>query len=324
MKIFYKILSIFIVVLFFISFSKAASVDAWPDQTWDETNDISLVWSYSGLTGCSISVMRWSDLYIDMPYDLTNARIYTHNLSGATWWNYEVELKISTDGMCEDSSESYSQYRDTINLCVPNDWFVCSGWPSTWSSWWWKSHATRMREEAVKLFKDETSISNIELILEWRSIFFNTLYGLYWNYIWWDWEIQYELQYSTGEAFDTLLSLDKYNQNKIIKSRDYTVYVHDLNNDSIIHYFRVRAFYKDKYTNWSNIVSYVNEDNPLSKYKVKCIWCGKDISYKDIWNTPDLLIEKDFILDCKLTNTCKKVIDYSDVFGSVFYRPTLK
>lgn len=527
MKIFYKILSIFVVVLFFISFSQAASIDAWPDQNVGINDFISFVWSISGVdtTGCSISylweltdgpvglnIYNQNDLigaYIDyndtttiwdyyfkltatinscsdaweyadnlvvsivwnsVPTDISidsdnidennstwdivwyfsttdpddpgNIWVYKYFL---VWWNwdtdnnlfsidgswlliqtssdyevksiynirilvqdwnynsYEEEFIISINNI-DESSPSINAWSDqniniwnTVTLNWTKTWFPSSGcdftyswtaddtlvtisnswllvWATfetnifTWSitiniwlqtivsssdmthdscgseirwtytdslivnviSWstssggWWKSHATRMREEAVELFSDETSISNIELLLQGKPIFTNILYGLDWNYIWWDWEIQYELQYSTGKAFDTLLTIDKYGYNKTIKSRSYSVYINDLNKDSIIHYFRVRAFYKDKYTNWSNIVSYVNEDDPLSKYKVKCIWCDKSINYKDIWDTPDLLIEKELILNCKLTNTCKKAIDYSDVFGSVFYRPTLK
>lgn len=320
---FYKIFLLLLFSIFALSAANASSVDAWVDDTrwWWNYN---LSWTYVWLTWCWLSVAWWSDLYIENADNLSTAYIPEDTLGPATWWNYEVELKIFTDGMCDDLSESYTWFTDTMTLCVPNDWFSCGSASSTWStSWWgwWRSRSSRMREEAAHIFANTWSIDSIELNLTKRIRFPNTLFELDWNYIGWDWAIKYEIQYSTGSDFQTTWLLDRYTSQIAIR-RSYNIYVHDLDENSIIHYFRVRAFYKNKYSKRSNTVEYVNEDNPLSQYTVQCIDCTSPVSFNDIWQTPDLLIETEFNTSCDILWTCSSPkVKYNDILDNIFYVP---
>lgn len=322
MKFIYKIVLFILVGIFWlISSSFASFVDAGADQIRDQTNMVSLVWSYDWLTGCGLSVIRWSELYIDMPYDLTNAKIYTSDLSLATWWNYEIEVKVNTDGMCDNVSESYSQYRDTMNLCIPNNGFECESSPAPTPSGW-SSRRSRMLDQAKKLFKTPDSIQKITLNLQIDSIVQWVLSQLRWNYIWADWIIKYEIEYSNNRDFSWTVLLNKYSKQET-KGRSFNIYYNQLNKDSLVHYFRVRANYKDRYSSWSNTVKYVDEKDPLSQYEVICPQCENKITYGDVLYDLNVLLPSEFDIDCH-GNCNKKTIDYDDVFDYIFYNPIYK
>ncbi len=311
---FYKIWLFWLIyiALFWASIVSASSIDAWSDDTrwwWD----YNLNWSYEWLTWCwFMAIGWWSELHIENADNLTTAYIPEDILSPATGWNYIVELKIDTDSMCDDVAESYTQFVDTMTLCVPNDWFVCWSSPSTWaSSWGGSSRSSRMRSDAKRIFATTWSIDAIDIHLTKRITFPNTLFSLNRNYIWWDWAIKYEIEYSTWSNFYSTWKLDIY-RSQIARRRSYNIYINNLSQDSIIHYFRVRAFYKNKYSNRSNTVDYINEDNPLSEFVVECKDCKPKTScvgFADVLLNPEVLIEGQLNIACNY-----HLVDFTDAF----------
>jgi hypothetical protein len=91
--------------------------------------------------------------------------------------------------------------------------------------------------------------------------------------------------------------LDTY-RSQIATRRTYNVYVNNLHSESIVHYFRVRATYKDNSSKRSNVIEYINEDDPLSQYVVECIDCENYITYRDVFFDPEVLIEGNFKTLC--------------------------
>ena len=323
--------------VFAISIVDAGSVDAWPDQVWPLDGNIDLLWTTENLKGCWLSVQRiyipdtsgpsaWPSLPIRNNWSLTDAYLSWNDLFTQQWWDYEIELRVFTDGMCSDSSVSYTDFTWSMNLCVPNDWYVCDGWSasSTWDDTnWWASRSTRMRRQAEKLFKTPEAIDKIDLLLKKHSIAKNILFGLTRNYIGWDGKVKYEIDYSNTRDFQESKLLDQYRSNETT-SRSYNIYVHDLDPEYITHYFRVRAFYKDKYSNWSNIIEYINEDNPLSQYVVECIDCENKINFWDIFVDPEVLIEENLKTLCDQVGgrwCTQSDVDYSDILDNIFYVP---
>lgn len=298
------------------------SIDAWPDQTVNIWSLVTLNWSKSNFPsdGCSFIYM-WST--IDNRIDIANSWLLqwaTFNTDVFTWAtsvNISLQTTVSSSDQTHDSCGSDIRWTYNDNLTVN-----LTSWDNS-SPGWWSSRWSRMRDEAEHIFKTPETIEKIDIVLSKHTIFKNLIFWLNRNYVGWDWLIRYELEYSNKKDFSEIKLLNQYNLQSTT-SREYNIYTKDLDNNYITHYFRVRAFYKDKYSKWSNIIEYINQDNPLSQYVVKCIDCKNTLDFSDVLYDPEVLIEENFKSFCNTiwgkwctTNQTK----YNDIFDNIFYVP---
>ena len=155
------------------------------------------------------------------------------------------------------------------------------------------------------MFKSDESIWNIELVLEekkaWRNIYY-----VWWNNIWWEWHIKYEIEYSTWVIFDNPEIFETGMYNKMFFEKD-------LWKDFDIYFFRVRAFYNDEYSSWSNKLSIINKRNILNLFNIECIECNNTIWYWDVFDDFEFLIDKEFQIKCV---NCKKKVWFYDIWKS--------
>ena len=307
-----------------------ASVDAW-----DEQNVV--IWDIVYLRGtlnwfpsswCNF-IYNWSDdtrqATINNSWTLNQAYFETNSFTWSIRLKIWFKVTVSSESITHDSCWKTWIYNDTvfININTASSWDVLN------TTTHHRSHSSKMKEEADKIFRIS---KNIKLNLNELKNYSKYFYKLDWNYIGWDWQIVYELEYSNKKDFTNYSKLKT-------KSRFY-VFKKDFFKDLELYFFRVKATYKNKESPYSNIVSIVNKDNPLNEFKIICKNCNNKISFWDVFETVDLLIEKSLNINCvscerKKTkfifsdilldknnldlyidknNYCKKNIDYTDIF----------
>lgn len=167
----------------------------------------------------------------------------------------------------------------------------------------WKSWSTKMREEAESLFYNSWSIEKINLEIWYRKEDYSPLVYIYWNNLWADWQITYDLEYSTWSTFE------EYHTFKTT-GEFYNFFKNDFSYWNYIHYFRVRASYLWKYSNYSNILKYYSEDY----LNIKCLNEKKYINFGDVFLSYDLLINSNLEIKCK---KCIKNINNNDSSESI-------
>jgi hypothetical protein len=303
-----------------------ASIDAWNNQNVASWSRVNLVWTLNWFpTSWCNYIYSWNteDNRINIINSWSLDEWYFD--TSFTWSNIEIwfEVKVSSTQMTHDSCWKTWIYNDNLFVTISDD----SSTPVTHHH---SSYSSRMRNEASKIFNNP---QNIKLNLYENNFRNKYFYELWWKYIWWDGQIEYELQYSNTKSFE------KYKKIKT-KSRFHNFYKWDLE-ESEIYFFRLKAFYKNKESPYSNIVSIVNKENPLALFKVKCTSCNKKLYFWDVFQSVDLLLEDKFKIKCiwcksnKLKylysdilleennlelninkiNSCDKKIDYLDIFN---------
>jgi hypothetical protein len=119
----------------------------------------------------------------------------------------------------------------------------------------------------------------------------------YWDGIWWNWQVNYILEYSTGSNFSTWNTISFNTTESFYQFIEYWL---DIN--SYIHYFKVKACYWDKCSDYSDIVRYYSEDYlPLT--------CKKEIEtidYSDVFDYDDSFIDDYFQVKCTKCNIKQK------------------
>ncbi|MFK7779688.1 MAG: hypothetical protein QM490_00945, partial [Candidatus Gracilibacteria bacterium] len=213
---------------------------------------------------------------------------------GAITLEIELEMIVISSEMTHDSCGRTGIYNDTMNISLTEESVSSGGGISSYQ---------RNKNIAEDLFKDEESIGKIDLVIK-EKISGNNSYLVGWSDLRGYNHIKYELLYSTGSTFKEYKSFDVNNYSK-------NFFYKDLDTNSLIYFFKVRAYYNDKYSNWSNVLSITNKDSLLRLFKIKCVNCNDTISFMDVFKTPDLLLEDKFKVKCI---GCTKKVGFYDIF----------
>jgi len=303
-----KVTLVFLVSLFcWLNFSYAESVDAWVDQNVNIWDIVNLNWTLNWFPSswCNFRY-NWVDdsgrVTINNSWTLDSANFDTSIFSWATILKIALKVTVNSEQMTHDSCGKTWIYEDFVYINVIDNNSSGSG-STTWTTTHHSSYSSKMRAEVDRIFKN---LKKIKLKLHEDNKKNKYFYKLAWNYIWWDWQIDYELQYSKTKYFKEFKKITT-------KSRFWSFYKKDLP-DFSIYFFRVKAVYKNKESPYSNIVSITNKDNPLRDFKIKCKNCNIRNIYSDVFDWINFLIDKNFNVKC---NWCdKKKIDYlfSDIF----------
>jgi hypothetical protein len=156
--------------------------------------------------------------------------------------------------------------------------------------WWGVSYSSIMQDEAKKLFTDTGSIDKINLYVQLNKNIYSPTINLSRNNIGWDGQIYYTLEYSTGSNF-------KSSQRFETTAREYSLPETILDRTSWVHYFRVKAWYLAKSSDYSNIVTYYTEDY----LKIDCKKnCKNMVSFDDVMFDIDVLLEWIFNVSCSV------------------------
>ena len=278
------------------------SVDAWIDQNikiWD-TVTLNGTKSWFPENWCNFSY-NWSGdndlITIVNSWSLNGASFDTNNFTWDTTVKVWLTMNVTSTEITHDSCWKTWTYTDDLKVAISK----------VQTHHHRKSYSSKMRDEADYIFRDKKTIGNIHLILSERNYYNDdSIYDIWWNTIGWYWQIKYEVEYSTWINFK--------NHKTFKTTMDHKMFFqHNLDPIKDIYFFRVRAFYKDKYSLWSNILNITNKQNPLKIFKIKCNNCKKNVWYMDVFDSVDLLIEKNFNVKC---NSCKKKIWFNDVWES--------
>jgi len=275
-----------------------ASVDAWPDQNINIWDTVYLKWSLNWFPAnwCTFKY-TWNDdsweVTINNANTLDQASFETNTLTWPINLKISLEVIVTSTEMTYDSCWKTWNYWDLVTIFISNN----SSWTTTnHSSYYWK-----MRKQAQRI-----DLSKVKLNLYEQNSRNKYFYKLWWNYIGWDRHIKYEIQYSTWKNFIT------YNSNStFLRYKLYSIY--ELWENDLF-FFRVRATYNWKYSPWSNIISIVNKNNLLSKFKISCINCSSNIDFTDVLNDYTSLIDNNLDLNCKICNN----LLFQDIFDDEY------
>lgn len=271
-----------------------ASIDAWSDQNVKTWQRVTLNWLLSWFpeTWCNYEYV-WSSPDITgwiMNSDLlTWAYFDTDSYSWSTSLNVFLEVIASSSEITHDSCWKTWTYNDNLYVNI-----------SEKTSWWWINHWEQMRQEAINVFND---LEKIDLKLREVELNDQKTYKLAWNYLWWNWEIKYDLLYSNNKEFT--------NPKRFLTSmHNKTFYKQELDLNSYTFFFKVRAVYDWEYSKRSNIVSITNKNSPLKIFKIICYECESNITFKDVLKSVDLLLNRHFEIKCV---DCNSEPRFSDV-----------
>lgn len=272
---------------------KSPEVAVWANTSYNSWDTVNLSWSIIWAdSNCTSFDYNWEQISWNS-VEISNSWISLHNSNSYTGASFifpdtteNIVLRLNiTPQSCYHAGNTYS---GTVTYSKNTPAIAVSSW------WWGGSWNYRMREEAENIFYDTWSIDKIELKLQ-NPIIINFPYmNFNWNNIWWDWQINYILEYSTWSNFESW-SVIQYKTTE----RWYNFIEYSLNENSFIHYFRLKAEYNWKETKYSNIIKYYSEDYlPLICKKDK-----KFVNFEDIFLGEDFLIDDFFEVKCK---KCKK------------------
>lgn len=288
------------------------TVNAWSDSYYRVWTNINLAWTINWTdSSCTTFDYQWEQ--ISWPVvEITNS------------WQLLVNSNTYNNAsfVFPDTSDNISFRLNVTPQSCANAWNTYS-WSVTYSkkTWWWKSYFAKTQDEANVLFFDTWSIDNIKLILNLSKDNYSPFLYLWWNNIWWNWHINYVLQYSTWASFQTINQIETkeifYNYEEKLLDYDY-----------LIHYFRLKACYNNKCSDYSNVVKHYTEDylniycNNIKLPKFEDIIDNDDLFLDDYytvecikcWTNKKQEIDENKILDLYYKNSCNicKTLDFND------------
>lgn len=304
-------------------------VDAWSNVSYISWDNVNLSWSINWTDpSCTTFDYLWEQ--ISWPIvDITNS------------WQLLVNSKSYNNAsfVFPDTTENIQLRLNVTPQSCANAWNTFS-WSVTYSKktwWWWRSYYSRMLDEANYLFSSSWSIDKISLNLSLIKNNYTPFIYFTWNNLWWDAHIVYTLEYSTWSNSESYFIYDT-------REKFYNLYDNLLDENSFIHYFRIKACYLWKCSHYSNVVKYYTEDYlkitcnnniKLPKfddsidsydlfiddyYKVKCIKCSAN-------KKENIEADENKLLELKYNTICNKCkfVDFKDAnpsFLDVFYKTT--
>ena len=138
-----------------------------------------------------------------------------------------------------------------------------------------------MQDEANAIFNNKNLVDKINMILTMNKLY-SPLMQFSWNNVWWEWYVNYKLEYSTWSNFSNSQIFETTQNN-------YNFIEYNLDKDCLVHYFRLKACYQDNCSQYSNTIKYLSEDYfKIPNYKDYF----KITNLNDIFFSYDMLIEK--------------------------------
>lgn len=281
-------------VVDFVSITiKVPEVTAWANTQYNSWDTVSLSWGIYW-TPCTTFDYQWEQIswpsvtISNTAQTLVNSPNY--NLASFTFPDTTDEIKLKlkvTPQSCYHWGNTYS-------------WTVIYTINSSWWGWWWGSWIAAAQDEAIKIFYDSWSIDKVNINLKMTQQDYSPLLHFNWNSIWWEWQVYYKLEYSTWSTFTKYTTYET-------TSITYSLLENFLDKNSQVHYFRVRAWYMDKYSKYSNIIKYYSDDYLKISCNIKNI---KLPSFDDIFLWTDFLLEDYYQPIC---TKCTKMIDFKDL-----------
>lgn len=265
------------------------TVNAWSNtsyNSWDTVNlSGSIIWADPS---CSIFNYQWEQInWIGV--EIINS-----------WSISESTSYTGASFIFPDTTESVQFRLNVTPESCANAWNTYSGTVtfSKQSSWWWgwSSYSSRMRWEAESLFYDTGSIEKINLKLKLEKQDYSPILKFYWDGIWWNWQVNYILEYSTGSNFSTWNTLYFNTTESFYQFIEYWL---DIN--SYTHYFRIKSEYYWKQSKYSNIIKYYTEDY----VKIACN-NSKLPNFDDVFDYDDSFIDDYFKVKCTKCNKKQK------------------
>lgn len=244
----YKFL-IFIVLLF-LNFSNSVNADEtinieiWNDRAVNKSDTVNIIAEIWG-TCSNFSISTVSFMELNSKWDWVTMQ---------SWWIWDLSYSFVADSSTQIKAEikcpqwtgplyfSEIKAEDIISITVSN-------------KWWWISFTSKMKKDAQDLFYNTWSLEKINLELNYEKRKYSWDLKFYWNGLWWNWQINYILEYSTWANFSTK------NIEPIKTQETYYNFIEKfLDSQSYIHFFRVKSEYDWIQSNYSNVIKYYSED----------------------------------------------------------------
>lgn len=259
------------------------TANAWADITVTWWSIVTLAWTWYWWY-CLNKFYKWYQTWANLSPDLFDESSSWANNSGFNFTAPVISGTISFTIALDYGCGYWTTWTDLLTLTVTSDTLPVS----TYNNWWSVKFT-----QALNTFND-VNLKNIKLILEKNSKIDLPLIELYWNSLWAEWVIQYEVQYSTNNAFINP-------ESKLIYDNKAYFISYDLEKKSDIWYFRVKASYNDKSSDFSN--TYIYFTNPLSIYKISSNKTSK-VNFEWILNSFKNILD---VFQIKCENSCKKI-----------------
>lgn len=257
---------------------------AWNDITVSWWNMVTLAGTWYG-GYCATKFFKWYQTGTNLSTDLFDE---TSTWANSSWFSFTAPILTGTttfDIALDYGCGYWTTWTDLLLLTI-------SSWQtnpvSSYNSWWSVKFT-----QAVSLFSD-INIKNIKLNLERNSKLELPLIELFWNSVGWEWVVQYEVQYSTGNDF-------KKSESKLVYDNKAYFISYDLEKKSKLWFFRVRSIYNDRYSDFSNTYSYFSD--PTDLFNINMSTSSK-INYADVFSSFKNLLD---IFQIKCKTSCKKI-----------------
>lgn len=249
-------------------------VTAWVNSSYNSWDLVNLSWSIEWASWCNYDFIweqiSWTTVAIDNSFwNIFNSSFTWSYIFPSTWDEVKIKLKV-TPQSCYYAWNTYSW---TVT-------YTLSG-----SSWEnnnvWRSVSYRMQDEANAIFNNKNLVDKINMSLTMNKLY-SPLMQFSWNNVWWEWYVNYKLEYSTWSNFSNSQIFETTQNN-------YNFIEYNLDKDCLVHYFRLKACYQDNCSQYSNTIKYLSEDYfKIPNYKDYF----KITNLNDIFFSYDMLIEK--------------------------------
>ncbi len=195
-----------ILLLFFGGFLNHCFTYEIPTLDSITINNTIIVSSWSSVEESTIKVLANENVYLTWTY--SNCDI-EHSEPTIKWFknNFVMAEEIWIwDSITIQTAYSWSYFATLYCKWVSLNSLSFNIEIQSKKSWWGKSHYSRMLDEANLLFSSSWNIDNINLELNLSKENYSPFIYLWWNNIWWNWHINYVLEYSTWSNFTTFIT----------------------------------------------------------------------------------------------------------------------
>lgn len=229
---------------------KNPEVSAGNNVQYNSGDTVNLSWNIIW-TPCTVFDYTWEQ--VSWPaISINNTTQILVNSTSSVWANFIFpnttdEIKIKLNVAPQSCYHAGNTYSGTVIYSI-NPWISS-----------WRSSSSLLQEETELIFLDKKELVNKKIELNMNE---NPYFSQFsWSKIWWENYTQYELEYSTWSNFN---NFKKY----LTFQNNYNFMYHDLDFNSFVHYFRVKACFRDNCSWYSNIIKYNSWDYiTINNYK---------------------------------------------------------
>ncbi|MDD3301977.1 MAG: hypothetical protein PHN31_00335 [Candidatus Gracilibacteria bacterium] len=260
-----------------VNLPSSVLVNAGSNKKVSVGTNVNLVGNISGTdASCSIFDYQWSQIS-GTSVEITNSgqmfvNSKTYNSASFVFPNTKDNLEFKLLVSPQSCADSLYTYSGTVLYGLNSG----GGY----------DYSQRKYEEANYLYSDQKIIDDLNLSLKILREHNYPYLTINWNDLGGKGYVEYFLEYSTGSKFDSFNTLKT-------KELMHNFFLKDIDQDSFVHYFRVKACYNSKCSGYSNIVKYVSED-------YLHITCNKIdlLDFSDIFTGVTTIIDKYYKVIC--------------------------